>query len=262
MKVKSVVLRGLVGCFVIFAMSAVSSGAVAHIEAFPGNIPAFSTSVEPEENTDGTINAAILVGNMITIPLNEPGTGPTEAIFNVVLDSATTPVCDLFDIIVALDPAEPGARGIVFNVAEMNARGANNLIQFMGPNYIFPFDSFSMSGSTAGPATWLVNVGDIASANTPLGNGGQLMARLIITIPDDPIARAAALEGNGMHLLAGYMPPTGGVGSALEWEIDPNTAGVESLNVAPLAFQVTPEPATMTLLVLGGISVMVRRKRR
>jgi hypothetical protein len=227
MNVKRAILRGLICCTVIFAMSAAAPAAVVHIEG-------------PIEVTVGSEGTAV-------------------AEFELIIDSSTAPLVDFFDYSLMID-----GLAVAFDY-DASTAGTNGVYGDAGrvPKYLFQGDhDFVSAGSIfgAGDQSFYLSDGigyDLGSPGySPNAPEGISLGVFVVNI--------TGVEAEGIHTITGGgftdflgEPGAGPDGTLL------GTSGNDGISIPDFSFEViVPEPATMSLLVLGGLSVLARRKRR
>jgi len=207
------ILRGLVGCFVILAMSAAASAATVHIEG-------------PTE---------VIVGPGVTVSVE----------FEIFVDTATILDADLFDY--SLGVSGPGVA--IDHAGTQNATDAGAAL----PAYIFSGDGDgTFAGQDfggGGPASLYAS--DLSASGDGYAAAGKSLGTFVVKVTGGDADGLHVISGRGNSDVTGF--DVGLIGATAE----------EGAMIPNFEFNVAvPEPATMSLLILGGLSILARRKRR
>lgn len=172
-----------------------------------------------------------------TYKLTADPTDTEEILFEVIVDSSVA------DDVVAFEwQLELGSAGLDFDVVSSES-ASNNLVTDAGhtPRYLFYLNSF---GFDAVESTKGIRGSDVTGDGTEYDPTGTSLGIVVVTVTDE----SAAI---GWHSIQD--PPTG-------FFLLSDYATTETLTVSQLDFEVTPEPATIALLVIGGLAVLRRRR--
>lgn len=174
-------------------------------------------------------------------PTMNPGETKT---CNVILDFTSDPIM-LYEISAKLDAGSGGA-GVVFDQA-----GSTTLMEALKltVEYVFVGDWDGPLAVVSDGGTKL-KIGDLALNNTH--GPPATLASFAVTADPDPLVSAGVhqISNTGDSAVAGvgYFPPA--------------PLFFQDRNDTPFEFVVTPEPATLSVLALGGLGMMIRRRRR
>lgn len=175
----------------------------------------------------------------------DPGETKT---FKVVLDSTADPdtgamySITVYNIDAQLDDGS-GTTGVIFD-DEVSIQADMDALKTT-PEYIFFGDTWGPAAGVTGGGGKLVigdNTDSIGTGYLPLGT----LAYFTVTADPDPLVSA------GFHQVVNNSSSVAGPFFEPEYP----------MSFPAWVFLVTPEPATLSLLVLGGLGMMIRRRRR
>jgi len=255
MNIKQAIVSGVVGCMVLFASTGAAS---AEVMATISTIPGFSFPLGYDGLPDFAPPVAV---SDTTITRPDPGDPAVNLLLQISLTTAgtLTPI-DLFDYrieIVAL-PSEAAPVGVAIDRdATMQLSRHSDGTTFghfplATDPYIFANinDPGLVAGYHLGTETNTLIASDLPKdqgVTVPVTDSDlpKSLGVMIITIASD--------APTGSYRIRDF----GGTGF-----VDLENVGREALTVNSFEFTVVPEPATMSLLVLGGLGVMARRRKR
>ena len=255
MGIKQAIVSGVVGCMILFA----STGA-ASADAF-----ATISVLDPGHGDVSALLASGYVSETTIGPL-APGDPDINLVFQVTLggidDPATAlptpPIIDLFDYKVQVLTGGALPVGVAFN-----GPLTEGLSEASDGDGVFPADSviashpyiFSDGGggldaeyNNSKAHTFIVSDVGIATDVTDVATSPLSMGLLVLTISSN--------AAPGVYVISDYTTDIGFKGFLSRLQTTQ-----ERLSVDNFQFEIIPEPATMSLLMLGGLGVMARRRR-